>query len=92
MLTLYGDQEASDWPAIRTAITETSLACQVLDRQAAPAALADQPDRTILVDDGDVFCGAGEILPHLEELIALRDQWHKYGSDACYCDDEGNIE
>ena len=34
----------------------------------------------------------GAIHAHLEELKALRELWYKYGSDACYCGDEGDVE
>ena len=34
----------------------------------------------------------GQVVTDLEELKAIRELWYKYGSDACYCGEEGNVE
>jgi hypothetical protein len=46
----------------------------------------------VLVDEGQVYQDRNAILTHLEEVRALREPWYKYGADACYCDEEGNVE
>ena len=39
-----------------------------------------------------MYQGRSTIHAHLEELKALRELWYKYGSDACYCGEEGDVE
>jgi hypothetical protein len=46
----------------------------------------------VLIDDGAVYQDRNAIYAHLEELKAIRELWYKYGSDACYCGEEGNVE
>lgn len=45
-----------------------------------------------LLDGEKTFCGKESILEHLEELEKFKTEWDKFQSDACYCDDEGDIE
>lgn len=92
MITLYCTIDDPESRAVQSALEDSCLAYTIVDRGAAPATLAAETVDAILVDDGEVFRGSVEILPHVEQLIALRDLWHKYGSDACYCDEQGNIE
>lgn len=92
MLTLYRTDGHPESRTVQSALEESCLAHKVVDRHQAPATLTDHATATVLVDDDNVYRGAAEILPHVEELITFRELWHKYGSDACYCDDEGNIE
>ncbi|MGC1274535.1 MAG: hypothetical protein WBC44_12590 [Planctomycetaceae bacterium] len=92
MITLYRTNDVPESREVQSALEDSCLAHRIVDRGAAPAMLAAETADAILVDDGEVFRGAAEILPHVEQLVALRDLWHKYGSDACYCDEQGNIE
>lgn len=92
MLTFYRTEDNPEARTVQSALDDSCLAHRTVNRSAAPATLTDETAATILVDDDEVYRGAAEILPRVEELVALRDLWHKYGSDACYCDDEGNIE
>jgi hypothetical protein len=46
----------------------------------------------VLVDGEETFEGSDKIIRHLEELEDFARLWRKYQSDACYCDDEGNVE
>ena len=55
----------------------------------------DLPEGTrppVLIDDGAVYQDRNAIYAHLEELKAIWELWYKYGSDACYCGEEGNVE
>jgi hypothetical protein len=44
-----------------------------------------------LIDDGQVFEGEDEIRHHVEELQEFRAQWDLYQSDACYCNENGDV-
>ena len=46
----------------------------------------------VLRDGHEVFQGPGDVLDHLEGLESFRADWYKFQSDACYCDEEGNVE
>jgi hypothetical protein len=46
----------------------------------------------VLVDGNELVQGSDAIVAHLEALEKFQALWYKYQSDACYCDDQGNIE
>lgn len=94
MITLYRTNDSPEGREIESALKETCLAHKVVDLAGGrrPAEVPDGATAPVLVDDGQVFRGTAEILPHLEELVAYRERWYKYQSDACYCDENGNIE
>jgi hypothetical protein len=39
-------------------------------------------------DEGKLYQGIDAIMKHLEELEAFKEQWYKFQSDACYCDED----
>jgi hypothetical protein len=45
----------------------------------------------VLDDDGTLVEGRKRILEYLRGLQDFKDQWYKFQSDACYCDDDGDI-
>ena len=53
--------------------------------------LPDGSRLPILIDEGKVYSGRENIVRHLEEVEAFKAEWYKFQSDACYCDDEGNV-
>lgn len=80
--------------AIQEVLKELCLAHDtvVLDsRQDLPDELRASGPPPVLVDDGEIIQGREKILAHLEDLAAFKDLWYKFQSDACYCDEEGNI-
>ena len=46
----------------------------------------------ILVDEDNVICGEKNVLVHLEKLAKFKELWYKYQSDACYCNDDEDIQ
>ena len=46
----------------------------------------------VIMDDDRVIQGKEEISEYIDELKKYLSEWQKFQSDACYCDDEGNIE
>jgi len=92
MIQVWRSRDDAEFRAVQSALTESCLAHEVVERESVTESLRPATAGVVLIDDGVAYRGAAEILPHLEELVLLRDRWHKYGSDACYCDDEGNIE
>ena len=46
----------------------------------------------LLKDEEKVFEGTENIIDHLTDLGKFQEQWYKYQSDVCYCDENGNAE
>ena len=95
MITFYGTTEDAGDQEIQEALHELCLAHEVVLVTASGAGRRGLPEGTrppVLIDDGAVYQDRSAIHAHLEELKALRELWYKYGSDACYCGDEGDVE
>ena len=45
-----------------------------------------------MTDGPEVYCGLPQMMRHLTEIDEFAQKWRKYQSDACYCDDQGNVE
>jgi glutathione S-transferase len=94
MITLYRTAEDATGRELQQALEESSLAHDVVLVSAAGPGREGLPAGArppVLVDDGRVYQDKAAILARLGELTALRELWHKYGSDACYCDEDGNV-
>ena len=46
----------------------------------------------VLIDDKQIFEGYETIMDHLDELEGFAELWRKYQSDACYCDEKGQVQ
>ena len=95
MITFYRTAEDAGDQEIQEALQELCLAHEVVLVLASGASGGSLPEGTrppVLVDEGAVYQDRSAIHAHLEELKALRELWYKYGSDACYCGEEGNVE
>jgi hypothetical protein len=46
----------------------------------------------VVVDGEEVVRGREAIAKYLDRLEGFREQWYKFQSDACYCDEEGGVE
>ncbi|AMV40933.1 hypothetical protein [Planctomyces sp. SH-PL62] len=95
MITLYRTAEDPAGRELQQALQESCLAHEVVLVAAAGPGRGGLPAGTrppVLVDDDRVYQDRVAILARLEELRAMMDVWYKYGSDACYCDGEGDVE
>jgi hypothetical protein len=45
-----------------------------------------------VVDDGRVIQGLEDIEEYIDEFSQYLDEWQKFQSDACYCDEQGEVE
>jgi hypothetical protein len=91
---LFRSEDCPRCDAIQEALEEQTLAHNVQVVQTAKD-VPDAPEGAalpILVDEGKVFSGSADVLEHVKELEQFKAQWEKFQTDACYCDDEGNIE
>lgn len=94
MITFFATSGCSGCRAIRETLEELSLAREMVevDAPGGAQALPSGLDPPVLVDDHDTFQGHHRILAHLEALADFKAAWEKFQSDACYCDDEGQVE
>ena len=95
MITFYRMTEDTGGQEIQKALQELCLAHEVVLVTASGASRGSLPEGKrppVLVDDGKVYQDRSAIHAHLEELKAFRELWYKYGGDACYCDEDGNVE
>lgn len=88
MITLY---RTPDCPACRR--MQEVLEDLVVDHRVVTVRRpADRPDDLpALRDDDQLIHGRDAVLAHLEELERFRELWYKFQSDACYCDEEGDV-
>lgn len=94
MIKFYRMEKCDGCDAIQDALSGLRLACEVSKVQSKkdlPDDLQDEGSLPLLVDEGKIYNGHHAIAEHLEELEAIKGEWYKFQSDACYCDDEGNI-
>ncbi len=94
MITLYRTPDCPRCSDIQSTLRDMAVAHEVVVLESAdrlPAGL-EADALPVLVDDGAVVQGAEAIFERLEELEGFREQWYRFQSDACYCDEEGNVE
>jgi hypothetical protein len=41
----------------------------------------------LLIDEGKIIQGSKNIINHLNELEEFKNQWYKFQSDVCYCEE-----
>lgn len=94
MLILYRTKDCPGCKGIQSTIEAMALAHKIVIVKNGPISLPGIPSGMkppVLVDEKEVVQGKENILRHLEELEEFKEQWYKFQSDACYCDEEGNI-
>lgn len=95
MIRFFRNRNCTGCAAIQETLEELCLAHDVIvldSPKDLPDEFADAGPPPILVDDREIIQGREDILAHMEELAEFKDLWYKFQSDACYCDEEGNIE
>lgn len=83
MIKLYRPAECPGCEEIEAVLQELVISHQVIVEE----------DRSIptLEDNGQLYRGRQEIKGHLQELEKIVADWHRFQSDACYIDDDGEI-
>ncbi|MFW6189762.1 MAG: hypothetical protein ACOC7T_04935 [Planctomycetota bacterium] len=51
----------------------------------------DLPEDTALRDGEELYTGGAAVAEHLDELEVFKEWWYKFQSDACYCDESGEV-
>jgi hypothetical protein len=56
-----------------------------------PEELPEDTDLPVMRDDEELYEGAEAIADRLDELKVFKEWWYKFQSDACYCDESGEV-
>jgi glutaredoxin len=94
MITLYRKPDCPRCGHIQETLEDLQIAHEVvtLDGSGELPDDVDAEKLPVLVDEGQAYVGADEIVKRLEYLERFRELWYKYQSDACYCDEDEEIE
>jgi glutaredoxin len=95
MITFFRRENCPACGAIEETLAELCIRHEItlVDREGHGDRSTPEGTRPpVLLDEGQVYQGSGAILAHLDELAEFRAVWEKFQTDACYCDDEGNVE
>jgi glutaredoxin len=95
MITLFRTKSCPGCSAIQETLEELCIAHKVVLIDEDPRGSSGLPAGTrppVLVDEDEVVQGSDAIIAHLEKLKDFKATWEKFQSDACYCDEAGDIE
>ncbi|MFZ0389652.1 MAG: hypothetical protein WAN36_04260 [Calditrichia bacterium] len=96
MLKLIIKKNCPECLSISRKLEELNFAHQIQDIEESNDAevknLPEQPAPPFFIDEGNLIAGKEAMIAHLEELKTFKLEWDRFQSDACYCDDEGNVE
>jgi len=93
MLKFYKTEGCTGCQDIEDALKELCIEHQVTvvkETNDIPSFIPSGTRLPFLVDEGLLLEGTDDIIDHLSELEEFKDQWYKFQSDACYCDEEGD--
>ncbi|MBD3425879.1 MAG: hypothetical protein GF409_01455 [Candidatus Omnitrophica bacterium] len=95
MIYFYRTRDCKWCQAVQDALEEMVLAHKVITLEKGeklPESLPEGSKPPVLVDEKQVVKGSDNIRKHLEKLEKFKALWEKFQTDACYCDEEGNVE
>ena len=95
MIMLYEPKNCQSCRTIEDMLTDLCMPFDVSVIENRDVPVNELPDGTklpVLKDEEKVFEGPENIIDHLNDLQTFREQWYKYQSDVCYCDENGNVE
>lgn len=99
MLTFYRTADCPGCDEVAAQLQEQRLAHKVLQvengalpaGESWPAGVPADAAPPILADGDAVFVGSEAIGKHLTQVARVKDRWQQHGSDACFCDPDGEI-
>ncbi len=92
MITFYRTEECPHCAAIQEVLEGLALAhTVVVVEELEDPELPHDSQLPALEDDGQMIRGREAVLKHLEGLSEFKAEWEKFQTDACYCDDEGDV-
>jgi len=94
MIKLYCSRKCPRCGDIVDLLDELAVAHEVIyvtdenRRQVLPK----QTSEPVLVEGKNIVQGSKAITDYLEKLEDFKQLWYKFQSDACYCDEQGNVQ
>lgn len=95
MIVFYRTKNCPGCQSIQETLEEMVLAHRVVIVEKGEDSWEQLPGGVtppVLVDDKETIQGSKNIVKRLEKLEKFKALWEKFQSDACYCDEEGNVE
>jgi len=95
MIKFFRTENCPGCQDIEDTLRQLCLACEVVivkEKGDVPPSVPAGTKLPFLIDEGRLIQGSHNIINHLSELEEFKSQWYKFQSDACYCDDAGNVE
>lgn len=95
MIVFYRAKNCPACGATEEVLKELCISHKVViveNKQQLPQALASNVKLPILVDEEKIIQGSKNIINYLSDLEKFKEQWYKFQSDTCYCDETGSIE
>lgn len=86
-MTFYRHEDCEGCQAIEEVLGELAVSCIVVSIVEKPPHDDLLPNAPTLMGEGKVIEGEKPIFDYLDTLRECRQQWYKYQSDACYCDE-----
>lgn len=89
MITLYLEKNDDKSSRVRELFDELAVARrEVYDKSPLP----ENATLPVVVDDGRRIEGLSAIEEYVDELSRYLGEWQKFQSDACYCNERGEVE
>jgi hypothetical protein len=94
MITFFRTSDCPECGEIQDTLEELCLAHKVISLNGDDdvSGLPQGTHPPVLVDGDEVIQGREAIVAHLAWLEGFKAVWEKFQTDACYCDEEGNVE
>ncbi len=91
MITLYCRTGCPRCASVRDALEELAIDARIVELAEGSPLPGEVPAAArlpVLMDDGEPHVGSEAAIEHIEELRRFRDDWYRFQSDACYCEEE----
>ncbi len=95
MIVLYCRSGCPRCTSVREALEDLAIDARVVEvaeGAALPDTLPSGARLPVLTDEGKTYRGGAAILEHLAELRLFKEEWYRYQSDVCYCDEDSETE
>jgi hypothetical protein len=91
MIVLYCRAGCPRCTPAREALEELAIAARVVEVPAGAPLPDDLPADArlpVMLDEGETYQGGAAVLDHVAQLRQFTEDWYKFQSDACYCEEE----
>jgi glutaredoxin len=90
MIIFYRTKNCPACQAIEDILKELCIAFEVMivgGKGNLPKSVPVDSQWPLLIDEGKIIQGSKNIINHLNELEEFKNQWYKFQSYVCYCEE-----